>query len=260
MQKSTNNITIFLVVTLLMILFMAGFIIVILFLYRKRQFQFFKEKESIKMDYEKSLLSAKLEIQEETFSYIAKEIHDNIGMSLTLAKLILNTINFDNRSNAVLQVQNSIGLISDSITGLSEISKSMNSELIIEQGLLKALEFELNRIETALPFKINYKITGEPVFLDAKKELLIFRIIQEAFNNIIKHAETKTADLFIHFNKTKLQVNISDYGKGIDKKNIQTKRSEGLRNMESRVKIINGTMQMDSITGQGTTLIFTIPY
>jgi len=169
-------------------------------------------------------------------------------------------LNLNNKLETKEYIQNSVSLLSDSIAGLKQISKSLNSELIVEQGLLKALEFEIKKIETVLPFKINYKITGEPVFLDARKELLIFRIIQEAFNNIVKHAETKAADLFIHFNKTKLQIDISDYGRGIDKKNMQTKRSEGLRNMESRVKIINGVMQMNSVTGQGTTLIFTIPY
>ena len=260
MQKTSLDIIIFLVITTIAVSIMAAFIISIVYRYRKNQATWLKNIETVKSEYEKNLLGARLEIQEETFSHISKEIHDNIGISLTLAKLNLNRLSLDNKLEAEEYIQNSVSLLSDSIAGLKEISKSLNSELIVEQGLLKALEFEIKRIETALPFKINYKITGEPVFLDGKKELLIFRIIQEAFNNIIKHAETKATDLFIHFNETKLHIDINDYGKGFDGNYKQAKRSEGLKNMESRVKIINGTMQLSSITGQGTTLMFTIPY
>ena len=94
MQKTPDDIIIFLLVTTSIILVMAGFVITIVLLYRKKQISYQKDIDHIKAEYEKAILNTQLEIQEQTFRNISKEIHDNIGMSLTLAKLNLNMLTF----------------------------------------------------------------------------------------------------------------------------------------------------------------------
>ena len=91
MQNSTYNITLLLLGTTFLILLMAVIIIVIVFLYRKRQMAYLEKINEIKTTNEKELLTTKLEIQEQTFQHISREIHDNISLSLTLVKLHLNT-------------------------------------------------------------------------------------------------------------------------------------------------------------------------
>jgi signal transduction histidine kinase len=96
--------------------------------------------------------------------------------------------------------------------------------------------------------------------MDAQKELIIFRIVQEAFNNIIKHAEARHAGLRLHYDETKLCIAVSDDGNGFDPDMVGSKKQAGLRNMETRTKMLGGTMNISSFPSYGTTLSFTIPF
>jgi two-component system NarL family sensor kinase len=259
MQKNTNDIVVFLVIVSVLILALVAFIVIMLYLYRKKQISFFQNLEQIKLDHEKTLMAAQLEMQESTFQHIAREIHDNISLSLTLAKLHLNTLNWKDKDQSAEKVGSAIELLSESINGLSDISKGLNSEIITQQGLIKAIEDEMQHIREAGLFNIDCKLTGNPIYMDAQKELVIFRIVQEAFNNIIKHAEARHAELSLHYNKAMLYIAVRDDGSGFDTKLLRTNRQAGLKNMETRIKMLQGTMNVSSLSGQGTTLSFTIP-
>jgi two-component system, NarL family, sensor kinase len=260
MQKASYDIVIFLVVVAVLILFLVGFIIFMTFLYRKKQQTFEKNIEQLKLDNEKAVLNAQLEIQEQTLQHISREIHDNISLSLTLAKLQLNTFDWNDRLGAEQKLDQSIELLTNSIAELSHLSKGMNTELINQQGLLKAVEDEVERIKNAGLFTIQYQLTGETKYTGAREDLIIFRIIQEAFNNIIKHAGAKHTNLHIHYNDTKIIITISDDGSGFDTELYNTGSKAGLKNMEGRIKMLGGQMKIESHPGQGTTLTFTIPY
>ncbi len=239
---------------------MALFILIITFMYRKKQIAFQEKINNIEINYEKNLLKTRLEIQEQTFQHISREIHDNISLSLTLAKLNLNTINWHENNESVLKVDSSIELLTKSILELSDISKSLNADIIIYQGLLQALEEEIQRITKASSLAIEFEITGTPVYFDAQKELIIFRIIQEAFNNIIKHAKATIAKISLHYIETNLIVTIGDNGLGFDTQLSEHKGHAGLKNMENRVHILKGEISINSNHGKGTTLSFTIPF
>jgi two-component system, NarL family, sensor kinase len=260
MQKAPNDIIIFLIVVTALILFMAAFIIIIVFLYRKKQLAFEKNITQIKEDHEKTILSTQLEIQEQTFRHISREIHDNISLSLTLAKLQLNTFSWDNRAAATDKIEQSVELLTQSIAELSQLSKGLNSDLITQQGLLTAVAAEMENIRRVNMFTIEYSLTGTPVYMDAEKELIIFRIIQEAFNNIIKHANASHTSLLLHYNDVKLVINITDNGVGMSDLPLAPHQQAGIKNMEGRVKMLGGTMSISSLPGKGTTLNFTIPF
>lgn len=259
MQKTPYDIIVFLVVATILVIGMIAFILSILYLYRKRQQHFEKSLEQIKLDNEKNILSAQLEIQEETFRHISREIHDNISLSLTLAKLNLHTINWSDQEKAIPKVEGSIALITQSIAELSDVSKSLNAELIIQQGLLKAIDEELGRIRQTGLFEVNYRLEGNPVYMEARKELIIFRIIQEAFNNIIRHSGARVAGLCLDYHENMLKIDINDDGNGFDRHMIFNKKEAGLRNMETRARTLNGNMEISSIPGKGTMLSFEIP-
>ena len=177
MQKSINDIIIFLFAVSSLILLLIAFIIGMLYLYKKRQVRFIQNLEQIKLDHEKHILSAQLEMQEQTFRHISREIHDNISLALTLAKLHLNTLDRNNVKELNWKVNSSIELLSQSIHDLSDISKSLNADIIIQHGLIKALENEIERIRLAGNFKIKFEISGTPFYMESQKELIIFRII-----------------------------------------------------------------------------------
>lgn len=260
MQKTVSDIAVFLIVVSVLITMMVTFIIGILFAYRKRQQVFEKSLSQLRLDHEKTILSTQLEIQEQTFHHISREIHDNINLSLTLAKLNLNTISEKDENQLKSKIENSIELISNAIVELSNISKALNADLIIHQGLIKAVECELNRIKLASGFEVKYSLTGDPVYLNSQDELIVFRIIQEGFNNIIKHADASYASLSIDFGDSELLVMLLDNGKGFDLKSPRDEEKAGLKNMVIRTKTLGGTMRIDSEIDKGTKLSFSIPF
>lgn len=259
MQENSDDIVIFLLVVSALILAMVAFIIIIVYMYRKKQILFMQSLEQMRSDHERTLIETQLEMQEATFQHISREIHDNINLSLTLAKLQLNTFNWNDRSRSQEKLNKSIELLGQSISDLSNISKGLNSDIIAQQGLIEALEAEVQHIRQAGLFNIETIITGNPVYMDAKKDLVIFRTIQEALNNIIKHANARHAGLSLHYDPAKLYIAVSDDGTGFDLPLAFTKKRAGLKNMETRIKMLRGTMNISSLPEYGTTLSFTIP-
>jgi signal transduction histidine kinase len=236
----------------------------ILFIYQKKQITYFETIEKLKLDHEKNILNVQLEMQEQTCQHISREIHDNISLSLTLAKLNLNTLNWDNLSKAKMQTDSSLEQINKALTDLSDISKSLNSELIISQGLIQALKKETDKIKEMDMFKLNFIITGDSVFMESSRELVIFRIIQEAFNNIIKHAKASLVELKLDYNNDHIDITIADNGKGFCKttteKIINRDLKAGLNNMQKRAAIFKGQFCIESNPGEGTRVFVTIPY
>ncbi len=249
----------FLIGTTFLTMLLSGFILIMVFNYRNRQMTFHQSLKKAQNDFEKNLISAQLEIQEQTFQHISREIHDNISLSLTLAKLQLNTFDWRDPEKSTIKLESSIHLLGSSIAQLSDISKSLNADIIIQQGLLQALEEEIQRIRQADQFEVIYEVKGSPVFMDSNKELIIFRIIQEAFNNVIKHAKASAVHLQLDYCPEQLQILIADNGRGFDPERNRNGGNAGLKNMETRAHILKGEMQVFSSAESGTNLIFTIP-
>lgn len=263
MQSGSFEVILFIIIATVLVLGLVCFIVLILLLYQKKQSAFLRNLETLKLDHEKSLLRTELEIQEQTFQNISREIHDNIGLSLTLAKLNLNILGSerDDRSSDLLR--GSIELISKAIKDLSDVSKCLNSEAIGEQGFLSALELEINRLKQLNRFAVNFQIKGNPIFFEAQKELVLFRIAQEALNNSIKHSQAKKIGLQVCFSAKEIMLSICDDGKGFEylnnKKLLQKNMKAGLTNMEIRSSIIDGKFEVNSVLGKGTTVIVTAP-
>ncbi len=259
MQSTPDNITIFLLVTTFLIMALGVFTLSILFVHRKKQIAYQKNLKEVEANYEKNLLKTQLEIQEQTFENISREIHDNISLSLTLAKLHLHTLDWNEKEAAVEKVETTINLLSSSIAQLSNISKGLNADIIIQHGLLKAIEDEIQLIQKTKLFSVELAISGTPFYMDAQRELIIFRIIQEGFNNIIKHARATSTKLLLHYDPEKLKIFIRDNGTGFDETMAGKIRQAGLKNMETRIRVLKGTMKITSSPGNGTILLFTIP-
>lgn len=260
MQKASYDIIVFFLVVVFLILLMAGFILIILLLYRKKQIVYLQTLESLKLNHEKNLLQSQVEVQEQTIQHISREIHDNISLSLTLAKLQLNTLIIDDKFSSHNMINSSIDLISKSINDLSDISKSMNADIISQQGLIDALKNETVRIQKTGLIVINISIRGNPVFMDAQKELIIFRIVQEAFNNIIKHSEAKNVNLDLNYINDHMEITVQDDGKGFELTLSGTNTGAGLKNMKNRAKIFSGNVDIESQIGEGTKIFISIPF
>jgi signal transduction histidine kinase len=241
-------------------LFVSGFILIIITLYQKRQKLHRLEKNKLHQQFHEELLHTQLEIQEQTLKHISQEIHDNIGQTLSLVKLNLNTINLDKKNTLEEKILNSKELVSKAISDLRSLSKSLNTDTILASGLMKAINFELQLIEKAGTFKTLFNIEGEVQKLDAKKELILFRLVQEALNNCIKHSGAQCISISANYTSTQLILIIEDNGKGFDydSKAIGVEHGSGLHNMCNRAHVIGGKCDISS-TENGTSIKITLP-
>lgn len=220
------------------------------------------EIERIKNENEKKILETKLEIQEFTFNKISSEIHDNISLGLTLAKLQINNFLEKKESNGD-KLTVAIDLISKSLVDLNDISKSLDGNQLLEYGLINAIESEINVFRQTGLYDVEFDIIGEPIFLDHKVELVILRIMQEACNNVIKHARASLIRVELYFETENIKLKIVDNGIGFDPKKIEEKKEirkmAGLKNVYSRAEIVGGRVEIYSMPNKGTAILIIIP-
>ncbi len=253
-----ESLIIFIIVSTLLITLLISFITYIVYQYQQKQNAYYKNLEELKAVHENEKLQSQVEIQEQTFENISREIHDNIGQKLTLAKLNLNTLSLENPGQLEASLNDSIAMISEAISDLSDISRSMSSEVILNNGLIKALEFEVAQLKKSSIYHINLLVTGDPIFLEAKKELILFRIVQEALNNIMKHAFANQIELLLHYGQQEVELNITDNGNGFAS-NSHCIYGTGIANMKRRAELLNGLFGLASSPGTGTTITIKIP-
>ena len=239
----------------------AAGIIMLVMAYQRKQLQFLREKEQFKVILDKEILKTQLEIQEQTLKKISEEIHDNIGQTLSLAKLNLNTLDLQKQTRAEEKISVSKELVSKAIRDLRSLSKTLNTDTILSSGLLRAIEFELQLLDKAGEFKTEFKIIGNPVKIDAQKELILFRIVQEALNNIIKHAQANVVTIEITFKDHILNLSIGDNGRGfkIESDHNDIDGGSGLNNMRNRADIIGGNFYIESSSVHGSKIHLTVP-
>lgn len=258
MGNLSQEVGLIVIVSFFLLLVAVG-IITLVFAYRRKQTAYFHEQSRMKAAFEKELLEAQLEMQEQTMKHIAQEIHDNIGQTLSLAKLNLNTIKPSEENVNHQKISNTKELVSKAISDLRTLSKTLHTEAILSVGIIKAVEMELSLLNKTAVFETSLSVIGTPAAIDPQKELILFRTVQEALNNSIKHSEATRIDIKLEYGTDHLQLTVSDNGKGFDHQAQENnpERGSGLRNMQNRTRLIGGNLMIDGT--QGVTIDITIP-
>jgi two-component system, NarL family, sensor kinase len=263
MQTFNQQLMVFVFTATVIVFSLAALAVMLLLVHRKRQIKFESDVEALKLNYEKTILRTQVEIQEQTFAEISREIHDNINLSLTLAKLNLNMLDWQFQEKAKQFVDSSVCILSEAIVNLRDLSRSMNPVIIRHQGFMNAVRTEIERFEQSSRIKVSITIHGEPVFIESEKELVIFRILQESFANIIRHAQANSIAIDFFYNSDSLAMSVKDDGVGISKdieKLITSGQSAGLLNMKTRALIFGGQFNVHSDIEHGTEILISIPY
>ena len=262
MQES-NNIVILITTVSSAILMLLLIITLILLNFQKKRMVNDKLIEFYKTNFQKNLLRSRIEIQEDTLNKISQEVHDNIGLTLTLAKLKMSTLNKMKNPEVLDTTIQTVELISRALDDLRSLSHNMNPEVVKSVGLLTAIKEELYRINKTKLVNIKLEASGNPFYLESKTELLIFRIIQELLSNIIKHSFAKNTWISILYKEDNwIYLTVKDNGVGMDTEsqhyNIIKSSSSGLINLQSRCSLLNGTLEIIS-NPSGTTISLAIP-
>ena len=255
---TSKEIVIFVVTCSMLILFLICFITFIVYKYQKKQLDYLKNIQEIQITHDNAMLVSHAEIQEQAFQNISREIHDSIGQKLTLSKLYLNLLDVNLVGKANEIVGDSIKLISEVIINLSDISRGISSELVLNDGLIHAIEYEVGQMEKSGLFELIFDVKGKTFFLDFNTELVLFRIVQESLNNILKHADADNILIELEYGEKFINLSISDNGVGFKMDEIKFKGA-GLTNMKKRAMLMDGKFGISSMRGQGTKINVNIP-
>lgn len=221
----------------------------------------FEQIEDVK---QKKELSIKIiEAQENEKKRISRDIHDGPAQSLAnvifkaeyASKIIDSSPVKAKREIAELQedVRNTLKDIRKIIYDLMPMS-------LDDLGLVPTIKKLISNIMDSNALIIDFSVVQNSVIDDQLTNLMIFRVVQEAFNNIIKHSKSKRVALSMHISDIEIKLSITDDGIGFDvEKTTQSPLGYGLYNMKERVDIVGGTLLIDSEISKGTTINIRIP-
>jgi signal transduction histidine kinase len=242
----------------LIFLLLIVFCLLIVVRYRKKHNEHALEKQRLLFAYKEELLQSRIEVQEQTFKQISQELHDNIGQMLTLVKLHLNTIDTKLSHDTNESILNAKDVLSRAIRDLRDLSKTMNSDTITQLGILHAIELELKAMEKLTGINTACECNETVVSINPQVELILFRIVQEALHNVIKHARASIIHVSTAVGERDLEMIITDDGVGFDLNN-KLGYGSGLMNITSRCKLINASLNLESAIGVGTKITLKVP-
>lgn len=210
----------------------------------------------LEKDKQLSTIDAMLKGQEEERSRIAKDLHDGLGGLLSGTKLSFMNI----KENLVLSPENSIlfetslRMLDNTISDLRKVAHNLMPEALVKFGLLDAVRDFCDTIQSSSGIKIKYQQFGEQRKLTNTTEVFTYRIIQELVNNAVKHAEAKIILVQLTLAADKIGIAVEDDGKGFDKYEIFSKKGDGMENIKYRVQYFNGTLDIVTAPGNGTSI------
>jgi two-component system NarL family sensor kinase len=226
-------------------LLMAGFIVAFILLYQRRQIKQEKYLAEVQRDYQRSLLETALDSEEAERRRMAGELHDDIGVMLSLTKMSLNQLiqRAEGRQEEQVLAGKVRGLLDETISHVRRISQALVPSTLEQFGLEAALEDLVSKAApSGRPLVILQKSKSPVPRLSSKVELALFRIAQELLNNSIKHAAASSVWIQTEASAEALTVQIIDDGCGFDVESVRSDKTSGLglKNIESRLNVIRG--------------------
>lgn len=197
-------------------------------------------------------------IQEQTLNHISQEIHDNVGQMLSLVRVQLNlAAQKENKENKIISdAQENIGR---AMRDLRDLAKGMSSERIKLLGLYASVEQEVERIRRTGICIVQINCGGNLRAMDHQREIILFRVLQECLQNVLKHSEAKQLDILFLYTDNSLSIQIKDDGKGFMMKPSNASHGLGLMNIRNRIQLMGGQIELETAPGAGTTIRIEVP-
>jgi len=210
-------------------------------------------------DDERKISQLQIQTQEETFQKISTEIHDNISLLLTISRLFLSDLDFNDTPNVEKKVNESITLLKQAIHDLNNLSRSLSSDQLERFGLPSCIQSLVDRV-TTLGIDTHFSCEGIYSALSEGNDLILFRIVQEAFRNSLNHSHATSIEISLKYGERSLSVSVSDNGIGFDKAAVtDIAHGAGLSNMKKRAQLLNAKLTIDTQHSSGTTVTIDMP-
>ncbi|MCR9066406.1 MAG: histidine kinase [Cytophagales bacterium] len=240
-NSSSLEMYIILVGGTLAFLLLAGGIVFFILNYKKK----ILENEAI---HQKDLLKRNLEATEIERRRVARELHDEVGSSLSMMRLLSAS-----EGNGDLKL-----LIDSTIDNVKRISNDLLPNGLEEFGLEQSLEILVDKTMQASPINIEFQYSEFPE-LSSKRNLTVYRIVQELINNTLKHAKSERIVLILKGDLQKAIILYQDFGIGFDLPSSQRKDSLGLKNLMARSQYLGGKVKIETEPGQGLEVSIEFP-
>lgn len=236
----------------------AAFIAVLILLMRYRNAMHRQQMQELELNtlrrkQEIELLRASIEGEEQERKRLARELHDGIGAMIFSAIMRVSLLKKKKPDNLKTKdFDELLQFLEQTGAEVRKTAHNMMPEVINQQTLAELVQGYCESISRGTSVSIDVQFLGEELELAADTKLLIYRIVQELVHNIVKHANATHAIVQGLLNEDRLTITVEDNGKGFSPGEVQ--HGMGLKNLESRVKSIDGEFQIESFPGKGTSI------
>lgn len=208
-------------------------------------------------------LSHKIQkIREEEKSRISREVHDELGQSLTALKMDLFQLEKklpEDNQNWHKRTQSMMDLVDTTIKSVQRIAMELRPPILDAFGLCEAIAWQAKEYEKRFSIKFDLNCLQSHFELDEDLKTTFFRVFQESITNVVRHAEASKINVSMDHQNDQLVMKIKDNGKGIQKDQIEGSHSLGLIGIRERVRYWNGEVLFHGTPGKGTTVEIRIP-
>lgn len=202
----------------------------------------------------RSMQMYQIQAEEKALQKIAEELHDNLAPSLLLTRMQLEQL-LQTREKSI--IENCIERLDRVMEETRQLGALSATSILRQKGLIEAVKDLLSTIEQYKQITSNLSIDQTSFTLSAERERILFRIIQEAIQNILKHAQATEIDIQLSEQKNSIGISIRDNGIGFEPSSVRS--GSGLRNIQERTQALNGKLTLISEAGAGTLLHLQIP-
>ena len=230
------------------------------FFFQNRKKNQMLKMQAIETEQKKKTTQAVMQAEEEERKRIAGDLHDSVAQKMVVAKLNLEALGnqLKELNEPQQKIYNNISsLLEESNTEVRNLSHSMMPRAFTHSGLTDAVKEFLDKIEKP-GLKINFSADGDFTEIKENTALMLYRIIQECVQNVLKHANASKLDVAMITANNEADVTIEDNGVGFDLNTIN-EESTGLKNIRSRIEYLSGKLDLNSKPGNGTVMAFYIP-
>ncbi len=229
--------------------------------YRSNKLKQAKKLQSQIMLQQDIATKAVIEAEENERKRIAGDLHDGVGQTMSAAKMNLSSIesrlNFGNNEDKIA-FEKIVNLVDESCKEVRTVSHNMMPNALLKSGLSSAVKEFIDKIDNRV-LKVNLYSEGLNERLDSNVETVLYRVIQECVNNVIKHSGANELDISLIKDADGIAATIEDNGKGFDVAEKVKADGIGLKNIKSRIEYLKGTVDFDSFPGKGTLVAIHVP-
>ncbi len=205
-----------------------------------------------------------LAAQEDERKRVAREVHDELGQALTGIKIGLSALRSRQTRRPSLETEKRMEVVNGAIDGaidaVRRIVLRLRPGVLDNLGPLAALEWEVQEFTQQAGLPVRLALPPEPIDLDAERSTTLYRTVQEALTNVLRHANARSVAIGLRREPGALVLQVTDDGRGIAENELRNPRSMGILGMRERAMSCGGTLEVRRAVGGGTDVVLTVPY